>query len=161
MLPRGGANAGRKPELSHWKGFGSERRKEGGGCLEGLMEFGESFGLEQKKTDINGELKRAEEGKVYSALCGTQRAPAMTEEAFSLAPVPAGVSAGPLRVSDLYSSPGDSWRCQHCTGLSCTSSLNREFVHAEAPLSQQEHIMLTHHTTFPDLFFSFSSNPEL
>lgn len=106
------------------------------------------------------ELKWVEEGKAYSAYGGTQRTPAMTEEAFSLAPVPAGVPAGPLRVSDLYSCPGDSWRCQHCAGLSCTSSMNHEFLHAEAPLWQQAHIILTHQTTFLDLFCCFSSNTE-
>jgi len=39
---------------------------------------------------------------------------------FSLAPGPAGVYAGPLWVSDLYSNPGDSWRCQRRASFSYT-----------------------------------------
>lgn len=40
---------------------------------------------------------------------------------FSLAPGPAGVCVGPPRVSDLYSNPRDSCRCQHHARLSYSS----------------------------------------
>lgn len=113
------------------KGFGSGRWGEpgGGGGFSRqeprLRRKTASFwgsktkGGVKVKGETREKLCRAPESLDVAPGEGTA---ALTEAGgtFSLAPGPAGVCAGWPRESDLYSDPGDSWRCQRRAGLGYT-----------------------------------------